>query len=119
VEIGNLEIRRCISVFRDVQLSPPEMASLLDGECALDDESEVYALAKGYFDLKEFDRCAFFSKDCKQPRNRFIHFYSRFFFKFSFFLTPPGKCDDKNCFVNIHLFDTKTYAQQGIVLTLT
>jgi anaphase-promoting complex subunit 8 len=50
----------------------------------LDFESEVFALAKGYFDLKEFDRCAFFTKDCKHPRNVFIHFYSRFLYKMCF-----------------------------------
>jgi anaphase-promoting complex subunit 8 len=78
VEIRNVELGRCIFICRDVQLSPSQVSSLLEGECALDDESEVYALAKGYFDLKEFDRFAFFTKGCKQPRNRFIHFYSRF-----------------------------------------
>ena len=44
----------------------------------LDDEFEVYMLAKGYFDLREYDRSAFFTKDCKNPINVFIHYYSRY-----------------------------------------
>ena len=35
-------------------------------------------MAKGYFDLREFDRCAFFTKDAKSPRVVFLHYYSRY-----------------------------------------
>lgn len=42
------------------------------------DESDTYDLAKAYFDLKEYDRSAFFSQDCKSSRCVFLHFFSRF-----------------------------------------
>ena len=35
-------------------------------------------MAKSYYDLKEYDRCAFFTKDAKSPRVRFLHFYSKY-----------------------------------------
>ncbi len=42
-----------------------------------DEEEDVYMMAKSYFDLKEYDRCAFFSKAGKSPRVVFLHYYSR------------------------------------------
>jgi anaphase-promoting complex subunit 8 len=33
---------------------------------------------KAYFDLKEYDRSAFFTKDAKSPRVIFMHFYSKY-----------------------------------------
>jgi hypothetical protein len=63
--------------FRSTKLASPE-AHFESEDCSdSDDESDTFALAKGYFDLKEFDRSAFFTKGCKQPRNVFLHFYSR------------------------------------------
>ena len=55
-------------------------------------EIETYLMAKGYFDLKEYDRCAFFtssrvssladigekSSERKAGKLEFIHFYSRY-----------------------------------------
>jgi len=41
-------------------------------------ETEVYHMAKAYFDLKEYDRSAFFTKDAKSPRVIFMHFYSKY-----------------------------------------
>ena len=63
-----------------------------DNEKELSDHEDIetYLMAKGYFDLKEYDRCAFFTSDCvssvdndgKQGRKtgkvEFIHFYSRY-----------------------------------------
>ncbi|KAB0798290.1 hypothetical protein PPYR_09283 [Photinus pyralis] len=41
-------------------------------------ESESYLLAKSYFDLKEYDRCAFFTETCVEPKPRFLHLYSQY-----------------------------------------
>ncbi len=35
-------------------------------------------MAKSYFDLREYDRCASFTKDAVTPRVLFLHFYSRY-----------------------------------------
>lgn len=42
-------------------------------------ELEAYLMAKSYFDLKEYDRCAHFLKNCTKPKPRFLYFYSRYF----------------------------------------
>ncbi|XP_011640868.1 cell division cycle protein 23 homolog [Pogonomyrmex barbatus] len=39
---------------------------------------DVYMLAKTYFDLKEYDRAAYFTMDCTNPKIRFLHLYSRY-----------------------------------------
>lgn len=39
---------------------------------------DTFSLAKTYFDLKEYDRAAFFAQDLTTPRGRFMHFYSRY-----------------------------------------
>ncbi|XP_072751597.1 uncharacterized protein [Anoplolepis gracilipes] len=41
-------------------------------------EEDIYTLAKTYFDLKEYDRAAYFTKDCTSPKVRFLHLYSRY-----------------------------------------
>ena len=40
-------------------------------------ELDTYNLAKSYFDLKEYDRAAYFTRDLSSPLCRFLHFYSR------------------------------------------
>jgi anaphase-promoting complex subunit 8 len=42
------------------------------------EEGDTYKLAKTYFDLKEYDRAAYFTKDCVTPKARFLHLYSRY-----------------------------------------
>jgi len=42
------------------------------------EEEDAFMLAKSYFDLKEYDRAAFFSKSLHDSRGRFLHFYSRY-----------------------------------------
>ena len=57
------------------------LPDVTDKEASADlrpDEIEVYHMAKSYYDLKEYDRCAFFTKDAKSPRVRFLHFYSKY-----------------------------------------
>lgn len=39
---------------------------------------DIYTLAKTYFDLKEYDRAAYFTMDCISPKIRFLHLYSRY-----------------------------------------
>ncbi|KAL6443150.1 hypothetical protein ACFW04_002831 [Cataglyphis niger] len=41
-------------------------------------DEDTYTLAKTYFDLKEYDRAAYFTKDCTSPKVRFLHLYSRY-----------------------------------------
>jgi len=41
-------------------------------------ENEVYLMAKAYFDLKEYDRCAFFTRQAKSSKALFLHFYSTY-----------------------------------------
>lgn len=35
-------------------------------------------MGKSYFDLKEFDRAAYFTEQCRTPKVRFLHLYSRY-----------------------------------------
>ncbi len=41
------------------------------------EDEDVFHMAKSYFDLKEYDRCAYFTERCNSPRVTFLHFYSR------------------------------------------
>ncbi|XP_063977279.1 cell division cycle protein 23 homolog [Diachasmimorpha longicaudata] len=62
---------------RDVKLDSHDMTqdiSLVE-TCLEDDQ---YILAKSYFDLKEYDRAAYFIKSCKNPKTRFLYLYSRY-----------------------------------------
>jgi len=45
-------------------------------ECV--EDNKAYCLAKSYFDLKEYDRAAFFSKPLTSHKGRFLHFYCRY-----------------------------------------
>lgn len=42
------------------------------------EEEDIYILAKTYFDLKEYDRAAYFTKDCTTSKARFLYLYSRY-----------------------------------------
>ena len=54
------------------------MTTLISAVPDLDDEADAYLMAKSYFDLSEYDRAAFFTKDCQNPKTVFLHFYSRY-----------------------------------------
>jgi anaphase-promoting complex subunit 8 len=41
-------------------------------------ELDTYQLGKSYFDLKEYDRAAFFTKSLTFHQGRFLHFYCRY-----------------------------------------
>ncbi|XP_014247911.1 cell division cycle protein 23 homolog [Cimex lectularius] len=42
------------------------------------EEYDNYILAKSYFDLKEYDRCAFYSSNCNSPCIKFLHINSKY-----------------------------------------
>ena len=44
----------------------------------IEQEVEVYYMAKSYFDLKEYDRCAFFTESQSSPLVKFLHHYSKY-----------------------------------------
>lgn len=41
-------------------------------------EFDRYSLAKSYFDLREYDRAAFFTEGCQSEKAKFLHLYSRY-----------------------------------------
>jgi len=55
---------------------PPE--KLPAPELSPGPDHDTYTLAKTYFDLKEYDRAAFFTRDLSSPLCRFLHLYSRY-----------------------------------------
>lgn len=58
-----------------IKLSAEEQPHYID-DC--EDEAETYLMAKSYFDLKEYDRCAYFTEKCHKPKTRFLHLYARY-----------------------------------------
>lgn len=42
------------------------------------EEDDTYILAKTYFDLKEYDRAAYFTEKCTTSKARFLYLYSRY-----------------------------------------
>ncbi|KAG5888417.1 hypothetical protein JTB14_016321 [Gonioctena quinquepunctata] len=60
---------------KHISLFPEEKPKIVDDN---DDEMEAFLLAKSYYDLKEYDRCAHFIKDCTYPKARYLYFYSRY-----------------------------------------
>lgn len=60
-----------------ITLQPP--ASTSNEKDSLVGPSEyAYKMAKSCFDLSEFDRCAFFTKESATREGRFLHFYARY-----------------------------------------
>ncbi|XP_044008744.1 cell division cycle protein 23 homolog [Aphidius gifuensis] len=41
-------------------------------------ENDMYILAKSYFDLKEYDRAAYFVNNCTEHKTKFLYLYSRY-----------------------------------------
>ena len=41
-------------------------------------EYDKYLLGKSYFDVKEFDRAAYFLESCKSSKCRFLRIYSKY-----------------------------------------
>ncbi|KAK9510715.1 hypothetical protein O3M35_005449 [Rhynocoris fuscipes] len=42
------------------------------------EEYDSYLVAKNYFDLKEYDRCAFYTEKCVSPCGKFLNLYSKY-----------------------------------------
>ncbi|KRT82699.1 hypothetical protein AMK59_4720 [Oryctes borbonicus] len=59
-----------------------------------ENEYDVYCVAKSYFDVKEYDRCAHYTKASTNPKARFLHLYSRFL---SFEKKKLDNMTDANC----------------------
>eukprot|EP00095_Tigriopus_kingsejongensis_P008399 snap_masked-scaffold9_size846264-processed-gene-4.16 protein:Tk08399 transcript:snap_masked-scaffold9_size846264-processed-gene-4.16-mRNA-1 annotation:"cell division cycle protein 23-like protein" len=62
---------------RNVDLSKSKTDVVL-GLSPLEPELDVYLMAKSYFDLKEYDRCAHFTANCKSMKLKFLHLYARY-----------------------------------------
>ncbi|XP_058798660.1 cell division cycle protein 23 homolog isoform X2 [Phymastichus coffea] len=56
---------------RNINETSPDMSFFEQSE-----NEDIYLLVKSYFDLKEYDRAAYFAKDCKTAKARFLYFYS-------------------------------------------
>lgn len=59
---------------KHISVSPRERLDIVDDL----DEADTYLLAKSYFDLKEYDRCSHFVKDCVKPKSKFLCYYSKY-----------------------------------------
>lgn len=42
------------------------------------EEYDSYLMAKSYFDLKEYDRCVYFTEKCMTAKAHFLHLYARY-----------------------------------------
>lgn len=42
------------------------------------EEYDKFCLASSFFDLKEYDRAAYFVQDCKNKKSYFLHMYGRY-----------------------------------------
>ncbi|XP_066254527.1 cell division cycle protein 23 homolog [Euwallacea similis] len=58
-----------------VQLPPRDLSQPLNNS---DNEYSAFLLAKSYFNIKEYDRCSHFVRNCTSAKCRFIHFYARY-----------------------------------------
>lgn len=60
---------------RNVKLK--DCGSLVDSNLSnTTEEDDIYTLSKSYFDLKEYDRAAYFLKMCKTSKAKFLYYYS-------------------------------------------
>ena len=56
-----------------------EVCNLIDNPSfQINEDTDVYYLAKSYFDLKEYDRAAYFLKSCKSAKAKFLYYYSMY-----------------------------------------
>lgn len=60
----------------DFKSSPPSQS---DG--IADEEYDDYCIAKSYFDCREYDRCAYFTRSCVSPVPKFLNLYSMYMAK--------------------------------------
>lgn len=73
------EIRHSL---KDVKVTGGSSSSLpvvtVGGSDDDDDDVDTYDMAKSYFDLKEYDRCNYFTSECGSARGKFLHHYSAY-----------------------------------------
>lgn len=72
----------------DTSFNPHSLSFEADEEAASDEE-DLYALAKAYYDAREFDRCASVLSSCKSDKSLFLALYARY-------LVCGGGCCDVN-----------------------
>lgn len=60
---------------KNVRLDPSDITSDIS-VAEPNEEDDIYTMAKSYFDLKEYDRSAYFLKGSKSAKARFLYFYS-------------------------------------------
>ena len=70
---GNKYILPIFCIFRHIKIKPPSIPAI-----ELDEDIETYYMAKSYFDLKEYDRCNFFTAEMESPKTKFLHYYSAY-----------------------------------------
>ncbi|XP_024887828.1 cell division cycle protein 23 homolog isoform X1 [Temnothorax curvispinosus] len=62
---------------KNVDIDPHDLTANMNVP-VIGEAEDIYTLAKTYFDLKEYDRAAYFTMDCISPKIRFLHLYSRY-----------------------------------------
>lgn len=65
---------------------------------------DAYTLAKSYFDLKEYDRAAYFLRGCKSQKAYFLYMYSRYLVREQFLWVLLNKS-----LLIIHVFGFKSF----------
>ncbi|XP_064602219.1 cell division cycle protein 23 homolog isoform X2 [Liolophura sinensis] len=55
-----------------------EIQEIIQKSQTLGADYEKYTLARSYFDVKEYDRAAYFIQDCSHPKVYFLYMYSRY-----------------------------------------
>lgn len=61
---------------KNVEIDEHDLTTEIKTE--IGEPEDIYNLAKTYFDLKEYDRAAYFTMECMSPKIRFLHLYSRY-----------------------------------------
>jgi len=68
-----------LHALRGIKLTGENLPSLASPNEDDYEDVETYLMSKSYFDLKEYDRCNFFTANCKKsPRAKFLHYYSAY-----------------------------------------
>ncbi|RIA99063.1 anaphase promoting complex subunit 8 [Glomus cerebriforme] len=68
-------------------------------------EYDKYLLGKSYFDVKEFDRAAYFLESCKSPKCRFLRIYSKY-------LAGEKRKDEESHDIMGQMNDLKTFNKE-------
>ncbi|RXG71500.1 Cell division cycle protein 23-like protein [Armadillidium vulgare] len=70
------EMGEMLDCITDIKLDEPPVVESL--EEVLGQEINNYERVRPYFDLKEYDRAAYFTENCSKPLTRFLHLYARY-----------------------------------------